>query len=300
MEEQTRLAAFNWLRTQCERYGDVLPWSILIKGFDFNGERITLVGPRGIWKPKQFQQKPLSITTVFNSRYDDGPASEGFYHYKYQGNDPYHPDNVGLTLAMRERTPLVYFLAVDKGYYMVNFPVYIIGDDPSKLEFTVAVDERKFLIDVEMNDSGNQDQAAFIRRKYITSVTRIRAHQQGFRIRVVKAYDTACCLCKINHFELLDAAHIIPDSEPQGDPIVPNGMTLCKIHHAAFDSNIIGISPDYQITVRTDILNEIDGPMLKHGIQELNNHKIILPTHRKDYPDKERLNWRFERFMKAG
>jgi putative restriction endonuclease len=104
----------------------------------------------------------------------------------------------------------------------------------------------------------------------------------------------------LNHPELLDASHIIPDTEPKGDPIVPNGLTLCKIHHAAFDSNIIGISPEYNIHVREDILHEIDGPMLKHGIQNLNNQKIILPSRGQDYPDRERLDWRFERFLKVG
>jgi putative restriction endonuclease len=99
---------------------------------------------------------------------------------------------------------------------------------------------------------------------------------------------------------LLDASHIIPDTEPLGDPVIPNGLTSCKIHHAAFDSNFIGISPDYEIKVRFDILSEIDGPMLKHGIQELHNHKLFLPSRKIDYPDRERLDWRFERFKKTG
>ena len=51
-------------------------------------------------------------------------------------------------------------------------------------------------------------------------------------------------LCKLRHAELLDAAHIIADANDEGLPIVPNGLALCKIHHAAFDKNIIGISPD--------------------------------------------------------
>jgi hypothetical protein len=35
--------------------------------------------------------------------------------------------------------------------------------------------------------------------------------------------------------ELLDAAHILPDGHPKGEPVVPNGLALCKLHHAAFD-----------------------------------------------------------------
>ena len=80
-------------------------------------------------------------------------------------------------------------------------------------------------------------------------------------------------------------------------PIISNGLSLCKIHHAAFDKNIIGISPDYTIKVREDILLETDGPMLKHGIQELDNNKLILPYHKKDWPDPERLEERFNSFQ---
>jgi len=73
-------------------------------------------------------------------------------------------------------------------------------------------------------------------------------------------------------------------------------LSLCKIHHAAFDNNIIGITPDYIIKIRRDILEEIDGPMLKYGIQSLENQKIILPSHKRDWPDKDRLDQRYERF----
>jgi putative restriction endonuclease len=62
-----------------------------------------------------------------------------------------------------------------------------------------------------------------------------------------------------------------------------------QIRNAAFDKNIIGINPDYQIKVRKDILEEIDGPMLKYGIQFLENGKMILPKIKNNWPDRERL-----------
>ena len=79
-----------------------------------------------------------------------------------------------------------------------------------------------------------------------------------------------------------------------------NGLALCKIHHAAFDNHFIGINPDYIIKIRTDLLTENDGPMLKYGIQSLNNTKIILPNDKRNSPDKERLEIRFSIFLKAG
>jgi putative restriction endonuclease len=299
MEEQIRLSAFNWIKTQCEIYNDVLPRKILETGFEFQGQRITLVGPSGIWKPRQLSLMPISITTVLNGPYEDAITDDGFLSYKYRGTDPNHRDNVGLRTAMETKTPLIYFVNLSPGQYMANYPAYIISENRTLKEFTVALDEEKYLVtDGELNEISEPSE--YYRRKYITTLVERRAHQQSFRIRVLAAYNSKCCLCRLNHSELLDAAHIIPDTEPKGNPIVPNGLTLCKIHHTAFDVNIIGISPDYDIHIREDILHEIDGPMLKHGIQELNHRKIILPTSRKDYPDRERLDWRYEKFLKVG
>jgi len=104
-------------------------------------------------------------------------------------------------------------------------------------------------------------------------------------------------MCKLHHEELLDAAHIIPDSEEDGLPIVENGLSLCKIHHAAYDKNIIGIDPDYNIKVREDILSEVDGPMLKYGLQSLDGRKIILPNREIDFPNRDRLDRRYREFI---
>ena len=52
MEEKIRLAAFEWLKKQTTLYGDILQRDLLEKGFEYDGERITLVGPQGIWKPR--------------------------------------------------------------------------------------------------------------------------------------------------------------------------------------------------------------------------------------------------------
>jgi putative restriction endonuclease len=102
------------------------------------------------------------------------------------------------------------------------------------------------------------------RRSYITQTVLYRAHQKQFRERVIAAYRNQCALCHIKHIELLDAAHIIGDREDHGDTFVPNGLSLCKIHHAAYDNNFISINPDYIIKIRTDLLTETDGPMLKY------------------------------------
>jgi len=302
MEEQIRLAAFNWLKEQTMLYGEVLPRTLLEKGFEYNGQRVTLIGPKGIWKPKVFKNVPLSISTVYNGPYDDSITNDGFLQYRYRGIDPFHRDNVGLREAMKKQIPLIYFYGIVPGKYLAVWPVYIINDNPTSLTFTLAADDITTIENHLFNSfsSNVSDNSEIAVRKYITSSVKQRLHQKAFRERVLLAYSQQCAFCRIRHIQLLDAAHIIPDGEELGDPIVNNGLALCKIHHAAFDSNIIGVTPDYIIEVREDVLKEKDGPMLKHGIQQLQHNKIILPHDKEMWPDRERLYIKYTKFKQTG
>jgi putative restriction endonuclease len=116
---------------------------------------------------------------------------------------------------------------------------------------------------------------------------------------VLRAYRDRCTLCRLGHRELPDAAHIIPDSAPTGEPLVANGLALCKIHHAAFDHLIIGIRPDYVVEVHRRVREENDGPMLRHGLQGLHESSLVLPRRPVDYPDRRRLEERYEQFRGA-
>ena len=240
---------------------------------------------------------PLSITSISNGPYSDLYTKEGFLKYKYRGKDPNHPDNQGLRRLISLEEPLIFFHSIIKGKYLATWPVFIIYDNKQELVFTVAVDDIKSV--KNKHEQMNED-VTYYRRSYLTSTIQTRVHQRSFRERVLLAYQNQCTLCNLKHAELLDAAHIIADSEDIGDPIIPNGLALCKIHHAAFDNNFIGINPDYTIKIRTDLLIETDGPMLRYGIQSLNNAKLILPPHKIHWPDKERLERRYLDFLKTG
>lgn len=295
MDDLIRLAAFNWLNDQKELQGDVLPRKLLESGFTFQNQRVHVIGPQGIFTP-QMMNLPLSITTSPKSKYLDKPIKEGIFEYSYRGSDLFHRDNVGLRDCMKFQKPLIYFIGIEPGWYFPVYPIFAKNDDPNRLLFTVQADQLSVLSQPERLE---ETDATHWRRAYATISTEVRLHQQGFRFRVLLAYQNQCSLCQLKHPELLDAAHIIGDREGEGDPIVQNGLSLCKIHHAAFDKNIIGINPDYHVQVRNDILEETDGPMLKYGLQALDKQKIILPNHRKDYPDRDRLEQRFERFLKV-
>jgi len=292
-----RIHAFNWLKDQTEIFGELLPRSLLQKGFIFQGQRVPLVSPQGIFKPR-IMDLPLSITTTPNSPYDDRYSDDEYLIYRYRGTDPSHPDNVGLRKLMLEKKPLIYFNGVVPGKYLPVWPVFIIKDDETSLSFSIVVEDPN-LIHIGEEESSAIAEPSDSRRAYLTSLTKVRLHQQGFRERVLKAYRSQCAFCRLKHLELLDAAHIIPDHEPCSQPTVNNGLALCKLHHAAFDNFILGISPDYRIKVRPDVMEEADGPLLIHGLQEFDGRILTLPNRREDYPDRDALDWKYNRFLDA-
>jgi len=286
-----RKAAFDWLKTITDFQGDVLPRKLLEQGFRCGDFSVRMIGPQGIFKPAQIAYYPLSITTTTKGPYKDTFAPKGdLLLYRYRGTDPNFHENRRLRDAMRDRVPLIYFHGTVPGHYLAVWPVYVVGDNPGQLTFTVSVDD-PIQLSYERNDIDDE-----IRRGYITRQTRQRIHQRTFRDRVLAAYRRQCTVCRLKHSSMLDAAHIIPDADPEGDPIVNNGLSLCKLHHAAYDQSFFGIRPDYSIEVRGDILEESDGPMLKHGLQEIHDSLIQLPSRILDRPDPARLERRYDEF----
>lgn len=298
LDTRVRAATFQWLNEQREAYGDVLPRPVLAEGFVFDGTRVPIVGPQGIFKPRILSGAPLSITTAPRGPYEDSMAS-GLLRYAYRGADPEHADNRGLRLAMELRLPLVYLYGLSPGQYSAAWPVFVVGDRRRDLFFDVAVDDEQMWSSVSSESVIAEDRAE-IRRQYITSLVRRRLHQQAFRARVLEAYRVQCALCRLRHQELLDAAHITGDTLPEGEPVVSNGLALCKLHHAAYDRHFLTVRPDYRIEVRQSILLEKDGPMLLHGLQGLHLQEIVLPRSEALQPDRSRLETRYQAFQQAG
>lgn len=302
-DSQVRNAAFEFLRNLAALQGNDLPLprDLLAQGFTFQGQRVRLMGPQGIFKPA-IMDAPLSITTVPVEEgrprpYDDRVDGGGLLTYRYRGTDPNHRDNVGLRIAMQRGLPLIYLFGIVPGRYLPIFPVRIVGDDSFGLAFKVSVEESAGEALSFLHDTGLEDN--MLRRRYASVIVQKRLHQLRFRERVLVAYRSQCAMCRLRHQELLEAAHIIPDCEEQGEPSVDNGMALCKLHHAAFDRHILGIRPDLVVEVRRDILDEVDGPMLRYGLQGMEGIRIEVPRSEAQRPRPDLLLERYERFKKA-
>jgi putative restriction endonuclease len=185
----------------------------------------------------------------------------------------------------------VYLVAVDPGVYDAVFPVFVASDEPDVLQFGLVADQLGALAGTYV------DTMAAVRREYTTRAVMQRLHQQHFRRVVLHAYRNRCSICQLKHVDLLDAAHILADRHPKGEPIVTNGLGLCKIHHSAFDARILGIDADAVVHIRDDVLEEVDGPMLLHGLQKVHGSRLILPRRSELRPNRDFLAERYDSFL---
>lgn len=298
-----RSAAFSRIRQLIELYGGAIPASEIAAGFAWGGETIYLATrARGIFKPQQMQTL-LSIKTVLPRAgrrvwYDDQrdvhrDVYEGVetVDYAFMGTDPEARDNRLLREAMQMQLPIIYFLGIAPGLYEAILPTFIVGWDALALKAKIS-----FGVSQQIDEVPPETQA---QRRYALRTVKQRLHQDTFRAAVLQAYNRRCALSNLPEPLLLDAAHIIADAEEDlGQPIVPNGLPLTKIHHAAFDKHLIGIDDDYRIHLADRLKRMKDGPLLE-VIKELEGRTIRLPDRTQDYPDPARLARRFKEFKAA-
>jgi putative restriction endonuclease len=302
LDTTMRMAAFEHVRRLGEIH-DHLTANELKPGFEFNGERIPLINPqRGIFKPQQMRFL-LSIKTVFPKPggkvwYDDQREvhrqifeGDDAIDYAFMGQNPDAADNRWLREAFENGIPVIYFLGIAPGRYQAIVPAFVSGCDATALKARVA-----FGVPYQESIAPPEN---LLERRYALRAVKQRLHQASFREAVITAYNGRCALSGLPEQLLLDAAHIVADKDERfGQPTVPNGIPLSKIHHAAFDAHLIGIDADYRLHVSERLLGQNDGPMLE-ALKRLNGGTIHLPIRYKDRPDRDRLALRFERFKAA-
>ena len=257
-----------------------------LANFDLDGMPTRLIAnSRGIWNPRDLDVT-LAVVSSADGPYDDREIAPGIWRYDYEGTST-SGSNTKLRRALETGTPIILFRKIAKNTYLPFYPVFFIADHPDQLYFELAVSEAATV--EALNDPGA--------REYVQRMVKERVHQREFRTKVLLAYENQCAICRLKHPRLLDAAHILPDSHPRGRPVVPNGLSLCKIHHSAYDTNLLGVDTRHSVHINRDLLEETDEPMLKHGLQEMHGTRLHIPRQRVMRPEKDHLEERFEEFL---
>ena len=149
----------------------------------------------------------------------------------------------------------------------------------------------KELLDYVQHDFSTELEEPIEREKKI--------REPGFRRTIMRIYDYTCAVCELQILTLdgesvTEAAHIIPFSKSNNDD-VRNGISLCKLHHWAFDRYLFSVDESYKVTV-SDLMTE-QGPT-EWKLTAFNGKDILLPEREELYPAQEALAWHRERMFR--
>lgn len=306
-DDLLRAAAFAHLRTLIARHGEILSYRVLAEPFQAGDTTLQLMNrARGIWKPKAMTNALSLKTTMprhgrakrYADQHDAHRAFEGGdapFHYAFQGTDPHAHDNRALERAFKERLPLIWFLGVAESLYRPVAPVFVVAFEPERTRVALTPGSAALSAPEIQAPPASPDE-----RRYSLKTLKQRLHQSLFRQRVVKAYGHRCAFSGLPVEGLIDAAHILEDGDAElGQPVVANGISASKLHHAAFDANLIGIDPDFRVHVAPVLTETDDGPMLE-ALKTLAGRPLVhLPRDPALHPDPRRLEVRFVRFLEA-
>jgi len=298
-DEQMRRRVVAWLTVRSHS-GAVPVTGEELRGLALDGHRVPLLHAGAGVVVAEGSDTALTIVTPFvpggrERPFDDAAGADGLLRLGYRGADPQHPENRALRRAAERGVQVVWLFGVGPGSYLPVFPVFVVAEEADEQRFVVDPNAGRGLVTA---GSVPEEQV----RRYVVAETRRRLHQPVFRATVMRAYTSRCAVCSLAHEKLLDAAHVVPDADPRGIASVRNGLALCKIHHAAFDADILGIRPDRRavgvVEIRADLLHEVDGPMLLHGLQGHHGQPLrVTPSDVSERPDRELLEQRYEEFL---
>lgn len=280
-----------------------------LEQFTVDGEPVPLVPAQGISVSRPGSDIPVAVTlptTITAAGLLSPLSDDGMVRCRLTtGGKPTKPDE-GLLRALEARVPVILLVAtapialshLDKSaeMYQAIFPVYV--HRYSRLDTSFEFDLSQAYTTGALISA--MPQSRVYERRWASGMVQRRLHQPLFRRDVLTAYDAQCAVCGLNIVELLDAAHILPDRHELGVAWVRNGMALCKNHHAAFDANLLAVSPELTISIAPPLLSgSPQAPATRDAVSNLEGaHLVVVPTHENQRPHPDHLRDRFAEFQR--
>lgn len=290
-DDLIRDTAIKYCRLLAAQWGEAVPFAELRKGFPFRNIRIKLMGPQGVFKPKEITDGPLTLLSTLASRYEDEEVAGDVLLYDYAPPQREYENDGLKRLAAAGRSVIVLKQVNDNpSEYMVWAPVAILGFDDvaRKVRLNLAAANR------EVADAEAAPMPTAFSRSYAATTVMARLHQAHFRRATLRAYRSRCCVCSLNEHKLLDAAHIVPDRLPEGVAEIRNGMSMCPTHHRAYDRGVLLVHEDYMTEIRNDRLSAADSTESKIMLLDFAGRPITRPKHEACWPDPALLRRKLE------
>ena len=226
------------------------------------GYQISGINPR---RDSQDRRYVLLFATE-DGPYDDD-VTRGQFEYVGEGlhgdQSETAPGNSTLIDAVDGGIPVHFFYkSVDANEWEYHGLVTVVDhefrerDGRDVIVFTMehrsAEPDRDPSVDVDANAAAESLQMTDEEDQFVESRRRERDAQ--FVEAVREAYDRTCVVCGSRRETPdgrpeVEAAHVYPKAK-RGVDDVRNGVTLCRLHHWAFDAGWIAFSDDYKIIVK--------------------------------------------------
>jgi len=282
-------------------YGDAIPAAAIREGFKYAGDNVQLENQViGIFKPRQMEKGALSIKTTMPrgggiNIYNDQVNDDGFYHYSLQRGDPYGGNNKYLWQSLEFNQPFIYFHAVAPAIYKALWPCFIVNIEPEKRFALVSLG----ITEVTKKTEPNYKLPGEFESRYLVRESKARLHQSSFREAVLQAYNWRCAITGLAVTKLIEAAHIIPDQEIGEKQFLKNGIALSRIHHRAYDSDLIGIDADFKVHIGTELSSSPGNRFMESSFLRFDGQLLNLPSNIDAIPHKDYLARRFEKYELA-
>jgi len=135
------------------------------------------------------------------------------------------------------------------------------------------------------------DQASITERARRATTQLVRDAEFGRR--VCQVYGSLCAMCGFN-FSLVEGAHIYPASAPDTSDAVWNGLSLCRNHHAAFDSHRLFVHPESRrIILHPEVLSEAEKNAACRSFVETTFRELAAPSRGEARPRGEMFERRY-------
>jgi putative restriction endonuclease len=286
-----REAAIRHCRLLSLQWGEAVPFAELACGFPFAGTWVKLVGPQGVFKPKEMSDGPLTLLSTLASTYEDELLEGDEVLYDYAPRSREH-ENDGLKRIQNQGKAVILLKQVKskpRPEYMVFAPVVMLGFDDAtrKVRLNLAA--------AQTDKAGIPSPAPSVFSKaYAETTAKARLHQAHFRKETLAAYAERCCVCELRERPLLDAAHIVPDRLPEGVAWVRNGLAMCPTHHRAYDKNLLLVTDTYRVEVRDDRLHHVGSEATRRMLLDYHGREIHRPKDERFWPEPALLRRKIE------
>lgn len=194
-----------------------------------------------------------------------------------KGVAPWVKDNQEIAIAFRPDFMVEYIKNLES--------LHSFGESEEDLEILEEVTENPDEVnDAEISGVTTQRQIAIISVKK-------KIRDNSFKSRVLTSYSNRCAFCGIQ-LKLVDAAHILP-VQHNGSDETSNGISLCVLHHRAYDRNLVTFNNKYQIIHSEVSFNRLAEIGLDGGAEKFIDDLravIYLPPAINDRPHVEYIN----------